>query len=167
MYDSYLANYRSLIQHARILIESDRSGTPSKQISAPEPTANFMFDTMVIPALFYAAIRCRCPSTRRKAIKLLGKDLHREGLWDADQHRIVAERVVEIEEMHVDAEGWPTETSRLCRSSVGTEIDEQNGFIAEFLYTKDIDLAEKRIWSERLVLGESQKRTLSLHLHSA
>lgn len=167
MYDSYLASYRSLIQHARILIDSDRAGAPSKEIGAAESPANFTFDTMVIPALFYAAIRCRCPSTRREAIMLLGKDLTREGLWDAEQHRIVAERVVEIEEMDVDVGGWPTETSRLCRSSVGTEVDEQNGFIAEFLYSKDIDLAAKRIWSERLVFGESPKRTLPLRLHNA
>ncbi|KAF3050150.1 hypothetical protein E8E11_010251 [Didymella keratinophila] len=167
MYDSHLDSYRSLIRYARILIDSGRVDTSSKQISPPAPTANFTFDTTVIPALFYTAIRCRCPATRREAIELLGKDLPREGLWDPDQHRIVAERVVEIEEMEVDAKGWPLETSRLCRSSVGTEVDEENGFVADFLYTTDLRFAAKCVWSERLVLEESPRRNLPLRLHKA
>jgi hypothetical protein len=69
--------------------------------------------------------------------------------------------------MDVDAKAWPTETSRLCRSSVENEAHEMNGFIGGFLYTKDLDLAAKRIWSERLVLGESLRKTLPLGLHSA
>lgn len=167
MYDSHLDSYRNLIRHAQILIDSDHVDTSSKPIDAPAPTANFTFDTTVIPALFYTAIRCRCPTTRRDAIKLLGRNIAREGLWDPDQHRIVAERVVEIEEMDLDTKGWPLESSRLCRSSVGTEVDEENGFSADFLYTKDLDLAAKSVWSERLVLGESSPKTLPLRLHNA
>ena len=167
MYDSHLDSFRSLIRQARVLIDSSRTDTSTKQNGAPAPTANFTFETRVIPALFYTAIRCRCPATRRKAIELLGREPPREGLWDPDQHRIVAERVVEIEEMEVDAKGWPTGTSRLCRSTVGTEVDEENGFLADFLYTKDLDLAAKSVWSERLILGESPRKTLPLRLHSA
>ncbi|KAF3031544.1 hypothetical protein E8E12_000899 [Didymella heteroderae] len=166
-YDVHLDSYRNIIRHASILIESLYVDDASETHSASAPTANFTFNTSIIPALFYTAIRCRCPVTRREAIKLLTKDLPREGLWDPEQHRIVAERVIEIEEMDVDAKGWPTETSRLCRSSVGTEVDEKNGFVADFLYTKDLDLAAHKIWSERLTLGGSPRKTLPPPLHSA
>jgi hypothetical protein len=94
---------------------------------------------------------------------LLALDLPREGLWDPEQHRIVAERVIEIEEMDVDANGWPTEASRLCMSSVGTDVDEYNGFQANFLYTKDLAMAATKTWCERLTLGEGGKESLSLH----
>ncbi|KAF1931341.1 uncharacterized protein M421DRAFT_2840 [Didymella exigua CBS 183.55] len=160
-YDAHLESYHDINRHASFLIHSLEVGTSREQNCALTPSANFTFDTSLIPALFYLAIRCRCPITRRTAIKLLAKDLPREGLWDAEQHRIVAERVVEIEEMEVGANGWPTGVSRLCTSRVGTEVDWNNGFQASFLYTKDIDLAAQKSWSERLVLGESVKRTLA------
>lgn len=116
----------------------------------------------------YTVIRCHCPATRREAIKLLGKDLPREGLWESEQHRIVAERVIEVQEVDVDAKDWPAETSRLCRSSLETEVDEEDGFLTRSRCTKDLDLAAKRVSSERLFLGESPRKTvLSLLLHMA
>lgn len=154
-YDAHLDSFRKLIQHAGVLVDSLKVQPDSEQDRALSSTANFTFDTSVVPALFYLAIRCRCPATRREATRMLAMGLPREGLWDPEQHRIVAERVIEIEEMEVDANGWPTEASRLCRSNVGTEVDGKNGFQASFLYTKDLGLAALMSWSERLVLGES------------
>jgi hypothetical protein len=162
-FDAHLANFQALVRHARDLTNSldlDRRRRPSRASNA---AANFTFDTSFIPALFYTAIRCRCPTTRRQAVSLLALDLPREGLWDPEQHRIVAERVIEIEEMDVDANGWPTEASRLCMSSVGTDVDEYNGFQANFLYTKDLAMAATKTWCERLTLGEGGKESLSLH----
>jgi hypothetical protein len=63
-YDSYLHSYRSLSQHARILIDSGHVDTSTQQNGVPTPTANFTFDTTVIPALFYIAICCRYPAVR-------------------------------------------------------------------------------------------------------
>lgn len=160
-FDAHLISFRSLLGHAKDLINSwdpygFRNGNPP-----PKAAANFTFDTSLIPALFYTAIRCRCPTTRREAIRLLAMDLPREGLWDPEQHRIVAERVIEIEEMEVDARGWPTKATRLCRSSVGTEVDDRNGFIANFLFTTDLNLAATKAWSERLTLSEGKRVPLS------
>ncbi|KAJ4985191.1 hypothetical protein SVAN01_09327 [Stagonosporopsis vannaccii] len=159
-FDAHLENFQSLIEHAKHIIHFLGLLSPRAQIS-PKAAANFTFDTSLIPALFYTAIRCRCPVTRRKAVELLALDLPREGLWDPEQHRKVAERVIEIEEANVDMRGWPIEAVRLCKSSVGTDVDENNGFQANFLYTKDLAWATERTWSERLSLGERYRMPLS------
>lgn len=104
MYDAHLDSYRSLVRHVSILIDSLYLLTSDERSAALTAAANFTFDTSVIPAPFYTAIRCRCPATRRGAIALLAKNLPREGLWDPEQYCIVAERVVAIEEMEVDAQ---------------------------------------------------------------
>lgn len=155
-FDAHLNSFQQLVTHASRLARSLDHLSSYAQTPAPRVTANFTFDTSFVPALFYTAIRCRCPKTRRKAVNLLALNLPREGLWDPEQHLKVAERVIEIEEAHVDSKGWPVEASRLCRSSVGTEVDDNNGFQANFLYTKDLVMAVEKSWSERLTLGEGQ-----------
>lgn len=151
-FDAHLRGFRSLITHAECLVQS------LDQAVYLQAAANFTFDTSFVPALFYTAIRCRCPVTRRKAVSLLALKLPREGLWDPEQHRVVAERVIEIEEMDVDSRGWPIAASRLCRSTVGTDVDADDGFQATFLYTKDLAIAAQKSWSERLTLGESHRK---------
>ncbi|KAH6632905.1 hypothetical protein C7974DRAFT_162068 [Boeremia exigua] len=157
-FDAHLENFMSLVAHAEYLVGSFNFNNCHAPLSPLDAAANFVFDTALIPALFYVAIRCRCPVTRRKAVDLLALNLPREGLWDSEQHRKVAERVIEIEERKVDPRGWPIAASRLCRSSVGTDVDENNGFQASFLYTKDLAAATERAWNERLTLSESHAK---------
>jgi hypothetical protein len=95
---------------------------------------------------------------------MLASELPREGLWDPAQYRKVAERVIEIEEMEVDERGWPTRTSRLCRSSVGIEVDEYGRFQAEFLYAKDFAMPKEKSWSERMELNAGNEQPLPLRL---
>lgn len=161
-YDMRLDSFRSVFRHARVLIDSIHLDTSNKQDDSHSLTANFTFGTAIVPALFYAVIRCRCPAIRREAIELLGKHLPWEGLWDPEQYRIVAERVVDIEEAELDARGWPTQASRLYQSIVSTEVDEKDGFVVDFLYNRDLNHAAESVWSERLVLGESPRKTLPL-----
>ena len=65
----------------------------------------------------------------------------------------------------MDANGWPTEASRLCRSSIGTDVDAKNEVQANFVYTIHAAMATEISWSERLMLGERSKKSLSLRLH--
>lgn len=157
-FDAHLGSFRALIEHASLLAYS------MEHTSSLKAAANFTFDTSLVPALFYTAIRCRCPALRRKAVNLLALNLPREGLWDPEQHRKVAERVIDIEESDVDLKGWPIEGSRLCRSSVGTDVNVNNEFQASFLYTKDLAMATERCWNESLTLGEGRTPSLSLRL---
>jgi hypothetical protein len=162
-FDAHLAGFQSILTHARHVVDSLDLPTRSSAL-AFGAAANFTFDTSFIPALFYSAIRCRCPVTRRDAVSMLASELPREGLWDPAQYRKVAERVIEIEEMEVDERGWPTRTSRLCRSSVGVEVDEYGRFQAEFLYAKDFAMPKEKSWSERMELNAGNERPLPLRL---
>jgi hypothetical protein len=156
-FDAHIAGFQSLLGHARHVVDSFNLPTRTSTL-ASGAAANFTFDTSFIPALFYAAIRCRCPVTRRDAVSMLASELPREGLWDPTQYRKVAERVIEIEEMEVDERGWPTRASRLYRSIVGIEVDEYGRFQAEFLYAKDFASPTEKSWSEQieLIAGNEQ-----------
>jgi hypothetical protein len=162
-FDAHLAGFQSILTHARHVVNSLDLPTRSSAL-AFGAAANFTFDTSFIPALFYSAIRCRCPATRRDAVSMLASELPREGLWDPAQYRKVAERVIEIEEMEVDERGWPTRASRLCRSSVGIEVDEYGRFQAEFLYAKDFAMPKEKSWSERMELNAGNEQPLPLRL---
>lgn len=167
LFDAHLAGFQAIVANARCVVDSLDLDSRRTRVPTFGAAANFTFDTSFIPTLFYAAIRCRCPVTRRAAVSLLASNLPREGLWDPAQYRKVAERVIEIEEQEVDENGWPTKSFRLCRSSVGTEVDGNSRFEAEFLYAKDFALPTENSWSERLELDESFEQLLSLRPHHA
>jgi hypothetical protein len=64
--------------------------------------------------LYFAAIKCRNPSLRRKAIDMLKKVMpRRERLWDGRVLAGIAQRIVEIEEAEGCSEdNWPSEARR-------------------------------------------------------
>ncbi|KAJ8119094.1 hypothetical protein OPT61_g60 [Boeremia exigua] len=152
-FDAHLESFQLLLANAAFLISSLELRNCHTDPASMNVAANFTFDTSLIPALFHTAVRCRCPITRRRAVDLLASHLPREGLWNPKQHQKVAKRVIEIEETDVDTQGWPVEAARLCRSSVGTEVDNNSGFQAEFLFAKDLATAGGKSWAERLTLA--------------
>ncbi|KAJ4293616.1 hypothetical protein N0V90_008899 [Kalmusia sp. IMI 367209] len=128
-FDAHLSHFRSIIHHARLVLNSTSyaSNTPVK----------FAFEISVVPALFHVAVRCRCPKVRRQAVALLELQPVREGLWDAQQYVIVAKRVIEIEEEEVDPEtGWPGEMTRVYATVVNGDMDCHGGFSVYFLPVK-------------------------------
>lgn len=157
-FDAHLRSFRTLLEHANLVINAIGLLNASRtQTSYSNTAANFTFDTSLIPALYYTALRCRCPTTRREAVSLLSLNLPREGLWDAEQHRIVAERVIEIEEKEVDDRGWPIERARLWSSVVDTEINKNSEFRANFLLAKDVGMGGEKAWSERYTLDREKE----------
>src|SRR3712207_1707988 len=112
-FDALLADFQSLLVHARHVVDVLIFPSGHTQSQAIGAAAHFAFVTSFVPAIFNFAIRCRCPMTRREAVRILASDIPREGLWDPAQYRKVAERVIEIEESEVDDRGWPTQASRL------------------------------------------------------
>ncbi|KAL1610353.1 hypothetical protein SLS60_002019 [Paraconiothyrium brasiliense] len=125
-FDAHLSQFRSLLYHAKTVLDSTSS-------TSTAPT-KFAFEISIVPALFHAAARCRCPQTRRQAVALLALQPVREGLWDAQQYGVVAKRVIEIEEQSVDpATGWPAEQTRLYATVVNGDMDCHGGFSVYFL----------------------------------
>jgi hypothetical protein len=136
-FDAHVDTFKALLVHAKVLVTDLYHTSSSSHNSHPEAAANFTFDIVLVPPLFYTALRCRCPTTRREAIALLSQNLPREGLWDPEKHRIVAERVIETEEKDVDERGWPLERARLWNGTAMTDIDEKSRSEADFLLAKE------------------------------
>ncbi|KAF2185302.1 hypothetical protein K469DRAFT_739026 [Zopfia rhizophila CBS 207.26] len=154
-YDEHIESFKALNYHAKIVLDSMNLSTltPSSpsiihSTSSPassggamsvfspktSPAANFTFEISIIPSLYFTATRCRCPITRREAVSLLALNPPREGLWDAEQHLVVSNRVIEIEESEVDpVTGWPVETARLWSSVIDANMDRNGGFWVNFL----------------------------------
>lgn len=59
---------------------------------------DFSFDMEFLPPLYFVASRCRCPHTRRAALRLLDATCRQEGLWDSRMLASLASRIIAIEE---------------------------------------------------------------------
>jgi hypothetical protein len=126
-FDQYLDDFKAIIAHSTVVLDAMESNP------ARTHAANFTFDVGIILVLYLTACRCRCPTTRRKAISLLGRNLPREGLWDAQQHLIVAKRVIELEESEVDPiTGWPVERARIWSTMIRGDMDGNGRFPVYF-----------------------------------
>jgi hypothetical protein len=163
-FDTHLDSFEAIIYHATLLINNtmDIATRTQTQRSHTGAAANFTFDTLLVPALYYTALRCRHPVTRREAIALLSRKLAREGLWDPEQYRIVAERVVEIEEKEVDERGWPVERTRLWSGTATADADEESGFRADFLFAKDVGRGVAGMWSGWYGLDGKERKGVSV-----
>ncbi|KIH90528.1 hypothetical protein SPBR_00485 [Sporothrix brasiliensis 5110] len=103
--DAYLADFVELVDHATHVVKQlDDVGGPRALVS---------FDIQVLGPLYYAALKCRHPATRRRALALLRCAPRREGLWNAHVAYATAQRVIEREERQLDARGWPAEAARV------------------------------------------------------
>lgn len=126
-FDQYLDEFKALIEHCEIVLDY------VKKASLDSPAASFTFEVNVIPYLYITACRCRCPVTRRKAVSLLERNPPREGLWDAQQHLVVAKRLIELEESELDpVTGWPVGRTRIWSTIINGQMDGAGKFPAYF-----------------------------------
>ncbi|KAF2467367.1 uncharacterized protein BDR25DRAFT_305745 [Lindgomyces ingoldianus] len=160
-FDAHLSSFKALLHHAKIVFNFMDLGNledPQAKPSSRSAAANFTFEISIIPSLYFTATRCRCPTTRREAVSLLSLNPPREGLWDPEQHVVVSNRVIEIEEMEVDEKGWPTEEMRLWSTVIDANMDQTGGFWVDFLPAKWVGSFDgegrQRLRSEWFVLGE-------------
>lgn len=158
-YDAHLDSFKALLHHAKIVLDSMHLGGLEAKPSSRAAAANFTFEISLIPSLFMVATRCRCPTTRREAVSLLALNPPREGLWDAEQHVIVSNRAMEMEEMEVDERGWPTENARLWSSVIEPNMDRTGGFWVHHCPAKWVgsvdETGRQRIIREYHVLEET------------
>ncbi|KAK5061418.1 hypothetical protein LTR84_007961 [Exophiala bonariae] len=129
-FDKFNALFQTMVDHAsRIIIP---------QSKGPRPV--FMFETRFIPQLFFVATKCRHPTIRRQAIKLLRLGPEVENTWKADTLADIAERVVGTEEsgningtfrLEPCSVGLPPENHRMCWDRI-TELPGSDGQPANF-----------------------------------
>ncbi|KAM6509925.1 hypothetical protein FALCPG4_017561 [Fusarium falciforme] len=75
---------------------------------------SFTADIGLIPPLYYTALKCRAPSLRRRAIRMLETATHKESIWNGAVAARIAREVVTIEEegasVNVDRDHIPPDT---------------------------------------------------------
>lgn len=126
-FDAHLSDFKAIIHHAKLYLDTLK--TLPTNTAAPK----FTFEISIIPHLSFTASYCRCPATRREAIRLLERKPPREGLCDAGTTLLVAKRIVEFEESEVDpVTGWPTEKARIWVTVTHGDMDEMGRFSATF-----------------------------------
>lgn len=89
----------------------------------------FMLDMEIVSPTYLIAVKCRQPQLRRRAISLLRTMHRREGFFDSDLAAAIAERVISIEEVHInvlDGTEWPREENRVHHTDIKAafEVDE-------------------------------------------
>lgn len=95
-YDSHIPAFASIISLASSVLN---------QTNASKRLPEFSFETELIAPLYWTATKCRHPSLRRAALRLLLKDELRnrkENLWHAKDAIVIAARVIELEEEGLD-----------------------------------------------------------------
>jgi hypothetical protein len=80
------------------------------ELEAPNEQ-NFTLAHGIITPLYMVCTRCRDPSIRRRALRILQTCNRKEGIWDSTQSALVAKRVIQIEE--TAAGGFISEASQI------------------------------------------------------
>ena len=103
--DTHHADFEELVHHAEQVVTGNK-----KLNKTPNPLS---FDMHVLGPLYFAALKCRHPTTRRRALELLKWAPRREGLWSGHHAYATAQRIIELEERNISGQEWPHETARL------------------------------------------------------
>lgn len=99
MFDSFEAAFASVVSTCeeilraavQVIVADTAAGYCSEGFS-------FTADIGLIAPLYYSALKCRVPSIRRRAIKLLETATHKESIWNGAIAAQVAREVIKIEE---------------------------------------------------------------------
>jgi hypothetical protein len=84
------------------------SGLSSQEASIKQ---TFTVTHGVVTPLYMVCTRCRDPTIRRRALRILQTCNRKEGIWDSAQSALVAERIIQIEE--TAAGGFVTDASHI------------------------------------------------------
>ncbi|KAJ5990689.1 hypothetical protein N7522_010896 [Penicillium canescens] len=95
VYDQHFASFEASVDAAEKIL------TLSAQTANPSTPEIFSLDAEVVPAIYLAAMRCREPNIRRRAIAVLSNYPTKEGLWGQGERQYqIAKLILEIEERH-------------------------------------------------------------------
>ena len=87
-------------------------------------SSSFLFDMEIVSPLYFVGTKCRNPTIRRRAIRILKNTQRREGLWDSEMAAAVAERIMLIEEANLttlDGSELPKEEDRVHNTQIKSE----------------------------------------------
>jgi hypothetical protein len=87
VFDEYTYHFREILRHAERYVAVKEQQKPV-----------FTFEVGAVPPLYFMATKCRVPSLRRKALRLLARAPRKECMWGATSTGQLAARVIAIEE---------------------------------------------------------------------
>lgn len=98
-YDLFKSSFDSVVSLSDHILEAAAS-VMAADIICGACTAKFSFsaDMGIILPLYYTILKCRCPMTRRRALKMLLPVSHQEGIWNGPLAAAIACRAIQIEE---------------------------------------------------------------------
>ena len=152
-FDDFLPQFRSIIRYARRHVAAQR---------ARSQCPVFVFETRIIPALHYLALKCRHPLIRRESLFLLENEVPRmEYYFKAEAMAKVARRHIAIEEAGGNELGifhpqcppkrhdvLPVEQHRIYRGHAINLPDPSSGEPAQYLsYSIWRQHSEDRAWT--------------------
>ncbi|RAK79734.1 Zn(II)2Cys6 transcription factor [Aspergillus fijiensis CBS 313.89] len=94
-HDDFFEDYKRMLNLATKLLD-DLNSTPQASKNTSHP--NFCLSTTVAEPLFLIATRCREPTVRRNALRLLQRYPRREGICEGMVAAKIAETMIDIEE---------------------------------------------------------------------
>ncbi|KAI1264939.1 hypothetical protein F5Y18DRAFT_388960 [Xylariaceae sp. FL1019] len=97
-YDNYLPYFQQCIALAEEVASAHEQYSGSAR-----PT--FTAELGILPVLYIIGAKCRHPTVRREALRILRRQAMREGVWDSITASRVVERIIEIEEGGAEESG--------------------------------------------------------------
>ena len=161
-FDKYETHFGSIVSLASLIIDKSENFTSSQDSSrlsklaatldslSPTttslpaeglPTFLFALEAGIIFPLYFTAIKCRCPLTRRHATSLLLQvEPQRQGIWDARILGKTSEYIIQFEEasslaaVSCDTNTWPAEEMRI-HSAYNTANEDMEKRVQEVTFT--------------------------------
>ncbi|CBF82745.1 hypothetical protein AN3420.2 [Aspergillus nidulans FGSC A4] len=97
-HDNFTADFESLISNAEEILRLSSPTRGAEKARVKDAESAFSLEGGIIAPMYYAAVRCRNPFLRRRALNILFQHSKREGMWNARLCAQVTKVVVEVEE---------------------------------------------------------------------
>lgn len=115
-FDHYMEQFEDIVQYATVYLEHNSEHTQVQILSNFEPG--------ILPPLYFCAIKCRHPTLRREALRLIRQIPRHEALWAFVTPDIVIEKVISMEER-----GFHNLVSKQCLQRSDSDLlPEENRF---------------------------------------
>jgi hypothetical protein len=123
-FDYYLDDFRAMIEMSEYMLSTLDGQETRKSKHSKNPAFNF--DSYTVIPMFLAALKCREPLLRRKAIALLLKYPRREGVCDSICMGKLCEWAMNIEEEYIDEDGRVPGWARVRGVTLDRDRDKEN-----------------------------------------
>ncbi|KAI7186223.1 hypothetical protein KC363_g6716 [Hortaea werneckii] len=87
VFDQYTNHFEQTLRYGKTYVNA-KAGQP----------AVFTFEVGAVPPLYFVATKCRIPSLRRRALRLLARAPRKEAMWGATSTGQLAARIIAVEE---------------------------------------------------------------------